>query len=714
MVVTYIDRNKKKLNISSKVTNYVLPDSGSVRFKGILSKIIYINGNAYDVPEDQSYIISIMQDDLDIDVDGLNFRVVVLCQHYRDETKFDYNYFGRSFYNNLIDNKMGEFELFSAINEDIDDIKLPLCTFNRKFESITKDYDVNQIMECVEKLPHIFRKPRQHLKQINEIRPAAVVSRIGQESISHLASHSEHWKGIKVNGLVPERLMARSLEDDYAIYENVAVKTMVDKLYREMKKLNEENLDCHMQMDIDDGHTISNENKDYFHARDILMKGMESEEVLEQQILLDDQKNTIDRILFKLGKCKSTPLYRSLKKTNPITGRLKKTNIFMMDKYYRYAYDLSEILRSKQEVTPYETVQEVETEYGIFCRVLFLFALRHYNFVLDNPDQDVFEGDKFIDAIYGFKKWKINIKEKYINELDVDSFEVEVFMDKPIEIALGEIVVSPNAIRGNSDVRVSDGKLVLYNKLNQSQLDSLIKQIKKSWPSNRQKIWTSSLEAGINAAYINYKPSSRKILFIPWKYMLPDNSEELRVTLSKLEEHVPIDGYNNVFFMTPTRPNELTHVGEKQVLNKLISYGIADEENNLSNDKFGIIPISIADMNSYRRFTKVILKAMVDVDTERLYCPICGYETVDGPRIDKNVSLCHACGYTLIDTICSNEKCKMKYTFSRYQLPKVTSAELDNIGFKVIERENRLGFKNITYAKIENGQINPVCPFCGK
>ena len=68
----------------------------------------------------------------------------------------------------------------------------------------------------------------------------------------------------------------------------------------------------------------------------------------------------------------------------------------------------------------------------------------------------------------------------------------------------------------------------------------------------------------------------------------------------------------------------------------------------------------------------------------------------------------------LIDTVCSNEDCKAKYTFSRYKLPKTTNIDMDNQGFKVIAKENRLGFKNLTAALIEGDQLNPICPCCGR
>ena len=100
-----------------------------------------------------------------------------------------------------------------------------------------------------------------------------------------------------------------------------------------MKALSEENIDCSMQMDIDDGHAVSGEQKTYFHARDLLLKGMDDESVAYNQMLLEEQREHITSILEKLSKCRSTPLYRMLKRQRPIKGKLKKTNIFMMDKY---------------------------------------------------------------------------------------------------------------------------------------------------------------------------------------------------------------------------------------------------------------------------------------------------------------------------------------------------------------------------------------------
>lgn len=712
MTVTYVDRQKNRIVLSPEVTCYVLPESGVICIRDIEAKILYINGDAYEV-KDGARDIEVKCTSMDLDVDDQTYSIRVLCREYKDETKFDYNALGIAFNNNLVQNAMDEDILFSAIEEDSDDLKMSLCTFNRKFDSITKDFDIEAMADCVDHFPHIFQKPKQHLKQINEIRPAAVVSRIGQESISHLASHSEHWKGIKASGLVPERLLARTLEDDYAIYENVAVKSLVDQLYREMKKLSEENIDCSMQMNIDDGHTVSGEQKTYFHARDLLMKGMDDDSVAYNQLVLEDQREKITRILDRLSKCRSTPLYRTLKRQKKITGKLKKTNIFMMDKYYKYAYQLSELMLNRQEVTPYDTVQDIEGEYTLFCKILFIFALRYFQYESDIPEADVFVGEKLEDISYSYDKWHIDIREKRIDVLDVDGFEFEMGIDAPIELNCGSIEVSSTvALDHFLDVKVKDGNLVFNRVLNDKEQDNVIKALKVAWPSNKQKAWASELKTKMFATFSNTTIESRKCLFVPWKYLLPDNIEEVKQVLGQIKSILgKEDKYDMIYLLTASRPNELTHIEEVSVLNSLLSYGKASEEKGLNADRFGVIPIGLGDINSYRRYTKILLDQMLTLDHEHDVCPICHGDMTSGKGNQDNISKCHSCGFQIIKTKCSS--CGKEYKFTRYSLPKTTAIDSDNPGFRIISDENAFGFKNITDAFIEDGVIHPICPHCG-
>ena len=715
LMVTYVDKKNNKNNLLPLITNYVLPFSGIIKVRGIESSHIYINGDSYEI-NDNSKDIIVKDTSMDIEIDKNVYSIRVLSGLFSEEVKFDYNMLKKGFENNLVQGRMDEYDLFSALEEDIDSIKISLCTFNRKFQSIKNGYNLDAMVDCIDYFPHIFQKPKQHLKLINEIRPAAVVSSIGQESIRHLSSHSEHWKGIKTSGLVPERLLARTLEDDFAIYENVAVKTIVDQLYKEMKKLNEENIDCTIQMDFEDAHSVGGEQKTYFHARDLLLKGMDETSILSNQIILEEQRKQIEHILEKLTKCKSTPLYRKLKKQKLIKGKLKKTNIFMMDKYYKQAYYLSELLNSQQEIdNSFEAVQEITSEYSLFCKILFLFALRYFNYNISNSESDIFEEETLLNNNYRFEKWGLEISNRAITSLDVDGFEMEIYINNNIEVNCNPIYIDDKVIAKTNKTR-SKGNILIFDKpLEDQEIEELIRKLKGSWPKNKTS-WSNDLKTKIVSAFQNSKKVKRKCLFIPWKYPIPDNIEEINQLNNMIKDTIKsdkkLDEYDMYYILTASRPNELENVKDSFVLNGLLSYGKANRLTGKHRDNFGFIPISLGDINSYRRYTKIILEHMIALDNERDLCPICGNKMYVGKGNQKNVSHCHTCEFEIIDTQCKS--CGKQFAFTRYQFPKISSINIDNPGFIIMNEENKLGYKNITDAKIEEGKIIPICPFCGE
>ncbi len=334
MIVTYVNDRDPKQKISDDATAYVLPFSGTIMISDIASPFAYVNGDAVKV-ENGKVSVEIQGKSLEIEANETKYNICVLCSAWSPALLLDYNSFGRTVENNSIDDSMDQEILFSAIeDEDSEELHISLCTFSRSYENITsREFDIDKALDYTQRLPHVFYKPKQHLKQVNEIRPAAVASRIGQESIRYLASHSEHWKGIKANGLIPERLLARVLEEDLAIYENKAAQTLVDEFMRTVTRLRLETMDCQLQINMDDSHSVSSEQKSYFKAKDALLKGLDDDDIYIQQKILAEQTEKLSKILDLLSECKSTQLYRALRRSAPVRGKLKQTNIFMTVSY---------------------------------------------------------------------------------------------------------------------------------------------------------------------------------------------------------------------------------------------------------------------------------------------------------------------------------------------------------------------------------------------
>lgn len=709
MVVTYVNNKNQKQKISGDATAYVLPFSGNIILADIASPFAYVNGDAIKV-ENSKVTITIQDKSLEIEVDEAHFNVSVLCSPWTPTMLLDYNSFGKTVINNLIDDGIDQEILFSAIeDENSEELHISLCTFSRSYENITsREFDIDKALDYTQRIPHVFYKPKQHLKQVNEIRPAAVASRTGQESIRYLASHSEHWKGIKANGLIPERLLARVLEEDFAIYENKAAKTLVDEFMRLVTRLRLETMDCQLQIDMDDSHSVSSEQKSYFKAKDALLKGLDDEDLCIQQEILAEQTEKLSEILNLLSECKSTQLYRELRRTPPIRGKLKQTNIFMKDKYYKYVYKLWNLLEGASKVGIEEIAKPIENEYDIFCRILLLFALRYYNFEAENEKQDVLCNDKFIEASYRFGNWKAKVYEA-----DDAGFILEMSKYNEIAVDLSQFEIADNLLNNViAGVKFKDGILSVDHTLSDKEQELLVASAKVCWPKNRQKTYASDMKQRLYAKFFNYSTLNHKVLFVPWKYCMPSNVEQIKETLKLVQREIHTEEYDECFILTISRPNEITGVDDATVLQSLLHYGDANEDKRMNQNKIGVIPISLSDINSYRRYTKILLRHMVTLDDTRNICPICGQRLYQ----NGNSYGCRNqfCKFELIETKCP--KCGEKYTFSRYPLSKLAATKrVDSIGFNMLYEENKLAFKNITEAIIdeENDKLIPICPHCG-
>lgn len=631
------------------------------------------------------------------------------CAPWSAEMLLDYNSFGKNYGNNLVDGAINWKRLFSAIEEEeAEDLHIALCTFSRSYESITnRDFDINKALDYTRRIPRIFYKPKQHLRQVNEVRPAAVASRTGPESIRYLASHSEHWKGVKVNGLIPERLLARVLEDDFAIYENKAARTLVDKFYRVVSGLRLETMDCQLQINMDDSHSVSSEQKSYFKAKDALLKGLDAETLCIQQEILVEQEEALSEILDLLSDCKSTQLYRSLRTSSPVRGRLKKTNIFMKDKCYQYVYKLWNLLEDDNKAKPEELAKPLDDEYDIFCRVLLLFALRYYNFVPEDEQRDVLSGGKFVGSSCRFANWKADIYEN-----GNTGFVLALSICREMEIDLKSLGIAENVLNGIiPGVSWKNGILSANHVLSDKEQELLVSAAKVCWPKNRQKSCSADMKQRLYTEFFHCPVREHKILFVPWKYCMPDNVEQIKETIQAIRKEIKTEEYDECFILTISRPNEIAGVDEK-VMQSMLYYGDANNTKGMSRDNIGMIPVSLSDINSYRRYTKIFLRHMVALDWKKNICPVCGQKFYrnDNLYVCRNAS----CRFELIESRCP--VCKKTYVFSRYPLSKLSvTKQVDSIGFHMLYEENRLSFKNITDAVIdeEDEKLIPVCPYCG-
>lgn len=113
-----------------------------------------------------------------------------------------------------------------------------LHLFDRQSLEIADNSEILHLLaECLPALHNICKRPKSHLKSINEIRPIDAVKIIGHEAIPYLAAHNEDWEARTATGLKPARLFSRTEDDDFQIYENLVIKTVIDMALRFLRRL---------------------------------------------------------------------------------------------------------------------------------------------------------------------------------------------------------------------------------------------------------------------------------------------------------------------------------------------------------------------------------------------------------------------------------------------------------------------------------------------
>lgn len=711
MLIECVYPSGEKIKLKLEKDNYLLP----------LNSVIEISAMNDDV-----YVDGLLLKDNKFSYQGLDLliessmekcRIIGLSDIMPENFKIEYNGFANALKNNYVGGEIDEQLLFSALGVNDEDYGINLCTFNRQIEELTVDKRLSEINKYISNVTSIFYRPKMHLKSYNEVRPIDTVTRIGNEAIKHLACHSEHWESRKATGLVPARLLAKFLEDDTSIYENKAAKCLVDKIYKYVKEARDKLQDIIGQMPYEEGNiSYNSEQKNYFHARDKLQRGYESDNIQVAKLLLKDQLDEVNHILNKLYECKDTLLYRELKRTKPITGQLKLTNILMMDNNYKYVYKLWPLVFRAEDTKSVIEHKSISDEYELFCQTLFLFALKYFNFInIKGENANIFANGNFIGGEYYFSNWNLTVKSINIPEIGTEGILVTVSKKIAYEIdTKGMVLPSPKDAVEFEYITILQDKLVFSKIPTEKEINDFAKLNRKSanGDKNKEKRLFGELKTLISESFNSYNHKVNKIMLIPLSFKFIDSSICIKTCIEELDNQlVNCIKKNEVaayYYLTPFRPNDYSEKESASQLSDILDYGYANEIKRRNSSKIikGVLPITISDINSYRRLTKIILMQMVDVDNEYSHCPICGEEFIE----ERNSRHCRNCEFKIFKTKCN--KCGEEYAFTDYKKPKTSIIGGDTANLRMLINESAEGFKNIT--EIDEKTKKHRCSYCGE
>ena len=540
-------------------------------------------------------------------------------------------------------------------------------------------------------------KPKSHLKAVNEVKPIETVKRVGYESIPYLAAHSEDWLARTASGLKPARLFSRVEDDDYQIYENRVVKTLIDLIVPFLRRTERDLNEKYAQLEgiMNSGVQTGSFGFDVTFKKAIaeLVKTDETANKFRSEAMEKAEKlaKRAKGLLKRYISLRNLRLYKELRRSKLVSNPLNETNILLMDKHYSVVFKLWKSLQrvlipKEQEREKESTCREDFLNYKQFCKTLIGYASHVLSFDIDS-DGDYIRSDNI----------GIIIKE------DQDIIEVDVKDIAEHELFVPGGTVLPIATGERYSKFRFDGKKLYWNcDVTSDEIEEFAALLKpKGKPGkdqNERRRNYTELKKLIEDREREYpEAKKRKVLIVP---CVADLRTETR---NWFKDYVT----ERLDRLCQTHKGDLIIAALPKCQEdeqSIVEYAFDNKEN------VSILPFSMFDINSFRRVQNVLIRQILELEKES--CPCCGGKM----RKEGDQMVCNYCsGLLLTNTICPEPGCKCSYRYLSYKVSEETIEQMQTVEpNSFFQWDSLYQYKNTVKMKIFNKKLITVCPHCGQ
>lgn len=545
----------------------------------------------------------------------------------------------------------------------------------------------------------ICNKPKSHLKAVNEVRTIETVKRIGYESIPYLASHSEDWLAMTASGLKPARLFSRVEDDDFQIYENRVTKTLIDLIISFLRKQENDLRDKIGQLKIIMNSGVHTESFGFDVSfqkavSELLNSDEKSYEYRSKALELASELHVRAKALLKKYRTlRQTKLYRYLKNTKPETNPLNETNILLMDKHYSVVFKLWKSVR--KDFIPQKVTENIELEFGftysdylLFCRTLCGYTAHVLNFDIIEDGRYYRSGDNL----------EITIKESH------GLIRVTMRDKKKRSLLLSNGILSPIAAGNSFESFYFDGRVLFWdNDISDDDIDKFCSLFKTRESRGREQ----------NEERKKFNALKKAVVEHQRRYTQTNRSEFVIIPAA-----VELENYNRNIFKDYVEECTKVLAEEEDVSCVVVALPICDknEQKIISyarslNEQTLILPLTMFDINSFRRLQNLMLSQIVSLETDR--CPCCG-----GPmREYEDQQFCDTCSQLILTkTTCPYPECKHQYYYISYDTSEGTIRNMQSVDENkdFFMWDSLYQYKNIVDMSVDSGKIRTICPPCGR
>lgn len=218
-------------------------------------------------------------------------------------------------------------------------------SFYQKNIAETKIFDsdwISTVESYFPSLDRITKNPRSNLKYDEEIVDVERAKKTNSTSIRHLASHTHLIKEIdKNNNVVPKKVLTVNAEQDYNIYENRFIATLINRLFlfvRNRYLVIKDNVESFQKDHIFTESKFMMEEVNVEMKIDLTVtKDLDNKEINEENYLLLQRVEKLEQLIESLRGCQFMIMMR---KSTPVRPPIMKTNIILKNPDFKNAYNL--------------------------------------------------------------------------------------------------------------------------------------------------------------------------------------------------------------------------------------------------------------------------------------------------------------------------------------------------------------------------------------
>lgn len=567
----------------------------------------------------------------------------------------------------------------------------------------TEVYDWSEVFAQIEESFSAFKticeKPKSHLKAVNEVRPIETVKRIGYESIPYLAAHSEDWLARTASGLKPARLFSRVEDDEFQIYENRVVKTLIDHILGFLRRTEKQLRD---QRDQLRGIMNSSVQTGSFGfdvsfqkaVAELMSSDKKGDEYRSKSLeLVEKLQEWSYRLLKKYRSLRQARLYRYLRKAKPVQNPLNETNILVMDKQYSVIFKLWKTVH--HVVAPKTVEDEVQIsfddvfdDYLLYCSTLCGYAAHVLNFELEEDGRYIREADNI--------EIEVDRQEEYIRVIlaDKERHSVEILSGIEVPIQSGSVYPDYSGFR-------YDGRFLSWpNDISEDSIDEFCGLFKtkesRGKEQNEEKRKYSTLKSLITQKHRSYPaPGRTSFIIVPAVVELGmENRSSFREAVdAEVEDIVKKYPGEDIIVSLP-----LCNENEQKITEYAKEQG----------QSVSVLPLTMFDINSFRRIQNILYRHILKL--EKGGCLNCG----GAVRRHDNYRICDACNQlTLTKTICPNPNCKHEYYYLNYDVAEDTIDRMQEVKQEnFFQWDSLYQYKDIVNMRLDGGKIRTICPSC--